>query len=52
MKLDLGGSYIFVQDGDIAATSTEASAVNAHGLVKGTYNNNVIILGGQLTYSF
>jgi long-chain fatty acid transport protein len=52
MKLDLGGSYIFVQDGDIAATSTEASAVAGHGLVKGSYNNNVIILGGQLTYSF
>jgi long-chain fatty acid transport protein len=51
-KLDLGGSYIFVQDGDIAEYSTNPADVAAYGYLKGSYNNNVIILGGQVSYSF
>ena len=51
-RIDLGGSYIFVQEGDIAEYSTNPSDVAAYGYLKGNYSNNVIILGGQATYSF
>jgi long-chain fatty acid transport protein len=51
-KFDVGGSYIFVQDGDIAEVSTNPASIAGVGYLKGNYSNNVIILGGQVSYAF
>ena len=51
LKLDVGATYIFVKDmsinknGDPPSTST-------YGLLKGNYSNDVVIVSGQVTYSF
>jgi long-chain fatty acid transport protein len=55
-KFDLGGTYIWVKDGSInnpgndPTTNTPNPA--AYGLVNGNYSNNVVIVSGQVTYSF
>jgi long-chain fatty acid transport protein len=51
-KIDVGASYIFVQDGDIAEVSTAPASIAGVGYLKGSYNNNVWILGGQVSYGF
>ncbi len=49
LKADAGFTYIFVNQPDINQT---AGSATANGLLKGTYDSNVVIVSGQLTYSF
>ncbi|MEP7182385.1 MAG: outer membrane protein transport protein [Betaproteobacteria bacterium] len=49
LKLDVGATYIWVEDGTI---NNNAGSTSTYGLVKGSYSNNVIIVSGQATYSF
>jgi long-chain fatty acid transport protein len=51
-KFDVGGSYIYVNNGDIAEISTAPASVAAYGYLHGNYNNSVWILGGQISYGF
>ena len=52
LKFDVGAAYIWVQNGSIAQISTSPASVAQFGYVKGDYNNNVVIVSGQLTWSF
>jgi long-chain fatty acid transport protein len=51
-KFDLGAAYIWVQDGTIAQYGKDAASIAQYGYVNGSYNNNVIIVSGQATFSF
>jgi long-chain fatty acid transport protein len=53
---DFGAAYVWVRSGSIDDTGSSAGgrppSVAQNGLVNGTYNNNVVILSGQITYAF
>lgn len=49
LSLDAGFTYIFVNSPDI---NQNAGSTAANALIKGSYDQSVIILGGQITYSF
>jgi len=48
-KFDVGATYIWIKDGSINNNGGNAAQ---YGLLNGTYNNNVVIVSGQATYSF
>ena len=48
-KFDVGATYIWISNGSI---NTNAGSTAQSGLINGTYNNNVVIVSGQATYSF
>jgi long-chain fatty acid transport protein len=52
LKLDVGGTYVWVNNADIAQVSLDTASVAQNGYLKGSYNNSVWILGGQVSYSF
>jgi long-chain fatty acid transport protein len=56
VKFDLGASYIWVKNGSINNAgydpTTGQPSVAAYGLVNGTYNNNVVVVSGQVTWNF
>lgn len=49
LKLDVGLTYIFTSN---ASSNNNAGSTAQYGLIKGDYDANVFILGGQVTYSF
>jgi long-chain fatty acid transport protein len=49
LKFDLGFSYIFI---DKPSIDQNEGSTAQNGLVKGHYNDNVVILSGQMVYSF
>jgi long-chain fatty acid transport protein len=49
LAIDAGFVYIWVDNPSI---NQNAGSTAANALIKGTYDQNVIILGGQITYSF
>ncbi len=52
LKFDIGAAYIWVQNGSIAQYSQDPATIAQYGYVSGNYNNNVVIVSGQATYSF
>ena len=54
--LDFGAAYVWVRSGSINDIGSSAGgqppSAAQNGLVNGSYNNNVVILSGQLTYAF
>ena len=52
LKLDLGGTYIWVKDSSIAQISTSAASVAQYGYLKGNYSNSVVVVSGQVTWNF
>ena len=51
LKLDVGATYILVKDGSINKNGDPPSTAS-YGLLKGNYSNDVVIVSGQVTYSF
>jgi len=49
MKFDVGVTYIFTSN---ASSDNNAGSTAQYGLLKGDYDANVFILGGQVSYSF
>jgi len=49
MKIDVGLTYIFTSN---ASSDNNAGSTPQYGLLKGDYDANVFILGGQVSYSF
>ena len=49
LKLDVGLSYIWIQNG---STNQNAGNPAQNGLIKGNYEGNVFLVGGQVSYSF
>ena len=49
LKVDVGATYIFISTPRI---NQNAGSTNASALLKGSYDSNVIIVSGQVTYSF
>jgi long-chain fatty acid transport protein len=49
---DLGATYIWVKNGSIAEYEKTATSIGTYGYVDGTYKNNVVIVSGQVTFSF
>ncbi len=49
LKFDLGVTYIFTSN---ASSDNNAGSTAQYGLIKGDYDANVFIVGGQVTYSF
>ena len=49
LKLDLGASYIWISS---ASSSQNAGNTAQYGLVKGNYDADVFVVGGQVSYSF
>lgn len=52
LVLDFGASYIWVDKNTIAQIAKTPTSIGAYGWLSGNYNNNVIIVSGQATYSF
>ena len=52
LALDFGAAYIWVRSSNINAISPSAASVSQYGLINGTYHNNVVVVSGQVTYSF
>ncbi len=50
--MDVGATYIWVKNGSITEYEKTAASIAPYGYVDGTYSNNVVILSGQVTYSF
>ena len=54
--LDFGAAYVWVRSGSINDIGSSAGgqppSAAQNGLINGSYNNNVVILSGQLTYAF
>ena len=48
-KLDLGATYIWISS---ASSNQNAGSTPANGLIKGSYDANVFVVGGQVSYSF
>lgn len=48
-KFDVGLAYIWAQN---ASSNQNAGSTLNYGLVKGSYDNSVLIVGGQVAYSF
>ena len=48
-KFDVGATYIWVSNG---SSNQNAGSTAQNGLIKGTYENYVFVLGGQVSYSF
>jgi long-chain fatty acid transport protein len=48
-KFDLGLAYIWIQN---ASSNQNAGNTNQFGLIKGTYDSSVFLVGGQVSYSF
>ena len=51
LKFDVGATYIWVKDGSINKNGDPPST-STYGLIKGNYSNDVVIVSGQVTYSF
>ncbi len=49
LKLDLGLTYIWTSS---APANDNAGSTLQNGLIKGSYDTSVLIVGGQMTYSF
>ena len=49
MKIDVGLAYIFI---DSASSNQNAGSTAQYGLIKGSYDASVFVLGGQISYSF
>ena len=49
VAVDFGVAYIFTQD---ASINQNAGSTASNGLVNGTYNDHVVVVSGQLVYSF
>lgn len=49
LKFDLGMTYIWVSS---AASNQNAGNTAQYGLIKGSFDNNVFVIGGQASYSF
>jgi long-chain fatty acid transport protein len=49
LKLDLGATYIWISN---ASSNQNAGSTAQNGLIKGTYDANVFVIGGQVSYSF
>jgi len=49
LKLDVGLSYIWLQNG---STNQNEGNTAQYGLIKGNYEGNVFLIGGQVSYSF
>ncbi len=49
LRFDMGLAYIWVKD---ASINDNAGSTPSYGLINGTYNNSVIVVSGQVTYSF
>jgi len=53
---DFGAAYVWVRSGSINDIGSSAGGLppsaTQNGLVNGSYNNNVVILSGQITYAF
>jgi long-chain fatty acid transport protein len=54
VKIDVGGSYLFVKKATINANGdpTDPTAALANGLVNGRYDNRTVILSAQVNYTF
>ena len=54
--LDFGAAYVWVRSGSIndigSSTGGQPPSAAQNGLVNGSYNNNVVIVSGQLTFAF
>jgi long-chain fatty acid transport protein len=50
-NIDVGAAYIFVKDSSINNAGNPAN-IPRNGLINGTYNNNVVIVSGQINYRF
>jgi long-chain fatty acid transport protein len=48
-KFDLGATYIWVSNG---SSNQNAGSPAQNGLIKGSYDNYVVVVGGQVSYSF
>jgi long-chain fatty acid transport protein len=51
LKFDIGATYIWVKDGSINKNGDPPST-STYGLINGNYSNDVVIVSGQVTYSF
>jgi long-chain fatty acid transport protein len=49
IAVDFGVAYIFTQN---ASINQNAGSTASYGLVNGTYNDHVVVVSGQLVYSF
>ena len=49
LRFDLGATYVFVDKADI---DQNAGSTAQNGLVKGRYDFNVVVVSGQMVYSF
>ena len=54
LKIDFGGSYLFVRKAAIHATGAagDPAAALANGLISGHYDNRTVILSAQINYAF
>ncbi len=52
LKFDLGVGYEWVKNMSIAQISTAPASVAQYGYVNGSYNNSVVNVAGQVTWSF
>jgi long-chain fatty acid transport protein len=52
LKLDVGASYIWVNNGSIAQIDKAPANVGRYGYLDGNYNNSVVLVSGQVTWSF
>ncbi len=50
-RFDLGGAYIWVSDTSINLNGNPPSTAS-YGLINGNYNNSIVIVSGQVTYSW
>ena len=49
LKLDLGATYIWISS---ASSNQNAGSTAQNGLIKGSYDASVFVIGGQVSYSF
>ena len=54
IKIDFGGSYLFVRKASIHATGApgDPAAALANALINGRYDNHTVILSAQISYAF
>jgi long-subunit fatty acid transport protein len=52
LKFDVGATYIWVKDGSIAQIGTNATSIATYGYLNGNYSNSVVVVSGQVTWSF
>ena len=56
LRFDLGAAYVWVRSSDIndmgSTNLGNPPSVAQNGLINGSYRNNVVIVSGQVTYTF